>query len=125
MVQKSEAFSKRGELDATLIMYFYLVHYDLLSFYTNSLPKDLAKIKKKLNKLHSHNEMKIRCENVHGINSMVCEPFKAFEGVVQEQILLFEEPVLACVELVIQELSNAVGAVLSGRVCTITLQFTF
>lgn len=100
-------------------MYVAYAYYDLLLFCTNSLPNDIAQIQ--VNKAQSQRDIKIRIENLCGINSMVCAPFKAFESSAREQILQFKEPVLACVELVIKELSNAVRVVLSGRVCTINL----
>lgn len=58
-------------------------------------------------------KIKFAIENLYGIDSMVYSPFKAFEGVAREQILLFKEPVQKCLDLVIDELIKAV------RVCSV------
>lgn len=50
--------------------------------------------------------------NLHGVDIGMEPPFKAFANIVQTQILDLEEPVKKCVDLVIEELSNAV------RTCT-------
>lgn len=53
-------------------------------------------------------KIKFAIENLYGMDSMVYSPFKAFEGVAREQILLFKEPIQICLDLVIDELLAAV-----------------
>lgn len=47
-------------------------------------------------------------ESVYGINGILNTPFKAFERLVIEQIEDLEEPIEKCINLVIDELKNAV-----------------
>lgn len=83
--------------------------------YYCSLPNEIAKIE--LNKGELRRKIVLAIENLYGIDSMVYAPFKAFETIVRQQISLLKEPVLACVDLVIKELSTAVRSCAS-RVST-------
>lgn len=89
-----------------------------------SLPNEIAKIEHK--KGDSRRKIIIAIENLYGMDPMVYAPFKAFESIVRQQISLLKEPVLACVDLVIDELSKAVR-ICTRRVSTksFELQFTF
>lgn len=112
VVQRFDAFFKNGKLN----FHFYhlrfkeksmsLIHY--ISSHFTSLPGEIAEIQ--LNKRALRRKIMLAIENLYGIDSMVYAPFKAFEAIVREQILLLKKPVLACVELVIEELSKAVRA---------------
>lgn len=47
-------------------------------------------------------------ENLYGTKGILYAPFMAFETVVRMQILQLEKPIMTCVDLVVEELSNAV-----------------
>lgn len=47
-------------------------------------------------------------ENLHGIDIGLYPPLMAFEAIVRMQISQLEKPIVLCVDLVIEELSNAV-----------------
>lgn len=47
-------------------------------------------------------------EILYGTKCTLYPPFMAFETVVRKQILQLENPIMSCVDLVIEELSNAV-----------------
>lgn len=73
-----------------------------------SLPKEIAKMQ--FNEVEFRRKIKFAIENLYGMDSMVYPPFKAFEAIVRERILLLEEPVMTCLDLVIEELLKAVRA---------------
>ena len=87
--------------------------------FLNRLPLEISKIKLKKGELQP--KIRFAIENLYGIDSMVYAPFKAFEAIVRQQIELLKEPVLACTDLVIEELSKAVQ-ICTERVSTKTLE---
>lgn len=70
------------------------------------LPTEIHKIQ--------HDEAKIQqeiyyaIESLHGIDVGLYPPLMAFEAIVRMQISQLEKPIVLCVDLVIEELSNAV-----------------
>lgn len=59
-----------------------------------------------------HQEIAKAIENLYGIDVGLYPPFKAFEGLVIKEIDRLEEPIIICIDLVVEELSKAV------RFCT-------
>lgn len=57
-------------------------------------------------------EISFAIRNIHGIRVGLFTPDMAFEAIVKRQIALLKEPVIKCVDLVVQELSTVV------RMCT-------
>lgn len=57
-------------------------------------------------------EISFAIRNIHGIRVGLFTPDMAFEAIVKRQIALLKEPVIKCVDLVVQELSVVV------RMCT-------
>ncbi|XP_017963074.1 dynamin isoform X7 [Drosophila mojavensis] len=57
-------------------------------------------------------EISFAIRNIHGIRVGLFTPDMAFEAIVKRQIALLKEPVIKCVDLVVQELSSVV------RMCT-------
>ncbi|XP_059608848.1 dynamin isoform X2 [Phlebotomus argentipes] len=57
-------------------------------------------------------EISFAIRNIHGIRVGLFTPDMAFEAIVKKQIAQLKEPVLKCVDLVVQELSHVV------RICT-------
>lgn len=57
-------------------------------------------------------EINYAIENLHGIQVGLYPPLMAFQVLVRKQISQLEQPIVLCVDLVIEELSNAV------RTCT-------
>ncbi|GAB0090122.1 Dynamin [Sergentomyia squamirostris] len=57
-------------------------------------------------------EISFAIRNIHGIRTGLFTPDMAFEAIVKKQIAQLKEPVLKCVDLVVQELSHVV------RLCT-------
>lgn len=65
-------------------------------------------------------EISFAIRNIHGIRVGLFTPDMAFEAIVKRQIAQLKEPVIKCVDLVVQELSAVV------RLCTdkVSNQFT-
>uniref|UniRef100_A0A2M4BDH6 Dynamin n=1 Tax=Anopheles marajoara TaxID=58244 RepID=A0A2M4BDH6_9DIPT len=57
-------------------------------------------------------EISFAIRNIHGIRVGLFTPDMAFEAIVKKQIAQLKEPILKCVDLTVQELSNVV------RICT-------
>ena len=57
-------------------------------------------------------EISFAIRNIHGIRVGLFTPDMAFEAIVKRQIAQLKEPVIKCVDLVVQELSAVV------RLCT-------
>lgn len=57
-------------------------------------------------------EISFAIRNIHGIRVGLFTPDMAFEAIVKKQIAQLKEPILKCIDLVVQELSSVV------RVCT-------
>lgn len=62
-------------------------------------------------------EISFAIRNIHGIRVGLFTPDMAFEAIVKKQIAQLKEPVLKCVDLVVQELSAVV------RLCTDKVRF--
>lgn len=62
-------------------------------------------------------EISFAIRNIHGIRVGLFTPDMAFEAIVKRQIALLKEPVIKCVDLVVQELSVVV------RMCTDKVAF--
>lgn len=62
-------------------------------------------------------EISFAIRNIHGIRVGLFTPDMAFEAIVKKQITQLREPVLKCVDLVVQELSHVV------RLCTDKVRF--
>lgn len=62
-------------------------------------------------------EISFAIRNIHGIRVGLFTPDMAFEAIVKKQISQLKEPVLKCVDLVVQELSAVV------RICTERVSF--
>ncbi|XP_044729095.1 dynamin isoform X5 [Chrysoperla carnea] len=58
------------------------------------------------------NEISYAIRNIHGIRVGLFTPDMAFEAIVKKQIERLREPIIKCVDLVVQELSNVI------RICT-------
>lgn len=61
-------------------------------------------------------EISFAIRNIHGIRVGLFTPDMAFEAIVKKQIALLKEPILKCIDLVVQELSSVV------RTCTERMQ---
>lgn len=57
-------------------------------------------------------EISFAIRNIHGIRVGLFTPDMAFEAIVKKQIAMLKEPILKCIDLVVQELSTVV------RMCT-------
>lgn len=57
-------------------------------------------------------EISFAIRNIHGIRVGLFTPDMAFEAIVKKQISQLKEPILKCIDLVVQELSSVV------RLCT-------
>ncbi|XP_058450062.1 dynamin isoform X2 [Malaya genurostris] len=57
-------------------------------------------------------EISFAIRNIHGIRVGLFTPDMAFEAIVKKQIAQLKEPILKCIDLAVQELSNVV------RICT-------
>lgn len=57
-------------------------------------------------------EISFAIRNIHGIRVGLFTPDMAFEAIVKKQIAQLKEPILKCIDLVVQELSSVV------RLCT-------
>lgn len=57
-------------------------------------------------------EISFAIRNIHGIRVGLFTPDMAFEAIVKKQIAMLREPILKCIDLVVQELSAVV------RICT-------
>lgn len=57
-------------------------------------------------------EISFAIRNIHGIRVGLFTPDMAFEAIVKKQISQLKEPILKCIDLTVQELSNVV------RICT-------
>lgn len=64
-------------------------------------------------------EISFAIRNIHGIRVGLFTPDMAFEAIVKKQISQLKEPVLKCVDLVVQELSAVV------RICTEKVSFFY
>lgn len=71
-----------------------------------SLPDEMSKIPHDKDQLHR--QIKNIIANLHGATNGLYPPFKAFEIIVIEQIAQLEEPILLILNLVIDELKNAI-----------------
>lgn len=71
-----------------------------------SLPTQIYKIYNDKSKIQQ--EIYHAIENLHGINVGLYPPLMAFEAIVRMLISQLEEPIVLCVDIVIEELSNAV-----------------
>lgn len=57
-------------------------------------------------------EISFAIRNIHGIRVGLFTPDMAFEAIVKKQIAQLKEPILKCIDLVVQELTSVV------RLCT-------
>lgn len=57
-------------------------------------------------------EISFAIRNIHGIRVGLFTPDMAFESIAKKQIAQLKEPILKCIDLVVQELSTVV------RLCT-------
>lgn len=62
-------------------------------------------------------EISFAIRNIHGIRVGLFTPDMAFEAIVKKQISQLKEPILKCIDLVVQELSSVVR-LCTERVCT-------
>lgn len=62
-------------------------------------------------------EISFAIRNIHGIRVGLFTPDMAFEAIVKKQISQLKEPILKCIDLVVQELSTVV------RLCTEKVTF--
>ena len=63
-------------------------------------------------------EISFAIRNIHGIRVGLFTPDMAFEAIVKKQISQLKEPILKCIDLVVQELSHVV------RMCTEKVRLT-
>lgn len=64
-------------------------------------------------------EISFAIRNIHGIRVGLFTPDMAFEAIVKKQIAMLREPILKCIDLVVQELSAVV------RICTERVSVAF
>lgn len=87
-------------------------------FHFFRLPDEISKIQYDEDELRQ--EIANAIDNLYGINGVLNTPFKAFEALVKKQIGNLKAPIEKCIELVINELKNAVRSC-TGQVNVIHL----
>lgn len=76
------------------------------NFFSFSFPEKLSKIKYDESELRG--KIATAINNLYGKDVISFAPFKAFEIIVREQVANLKEPIIKCIDLVVEELSKAV-----------------
>ena len=87
-----------GKIQETLAPPLYRLRFEIVKMSCDE--KDLRR------------EISFAIRNIHGIRVGLFTPDMAFEAIVKKQIAQLKEPILKCIDLVVQELSSVV------RLCT-------
>lgn len=77
--------------------------YNFISF---SFPEELSKIK--YDKKELRQRIATAINNLYGKDVISFTPFKAIETIVREQVSNLKEPIIKCIDLVVEELSKIV-----------------
>lgn len=88
----------------------FLVHVLYNNLFSLSLRFEIVKMA--CDEKELRREISFAIRNIHGIRVGLFTPDMAFEAIVKRQIACLKEPVIKCVDLVVQELSVVV------RMCT-------
>lgn len=67
-------------------------------------------------------EISFAIRNIHGIRVGLFTPDMAFEAIVKKQISQLKEPILKCIDLVVQELCSVVR-LCTEKVCSCSVMF--
>lgn len=100
---------------AHIAFHIHIRSIELISFYSIlSLSRSLRFeiVKMSCDEKELRREISFAIRNIHGIRVGLFTPDMAFEAIVKKQIAQLKEPILKCIDLVVQELSAVV------RLCT-------
>lgn len=112
-VLKSIAYSMNGNFSATIRHIIHIADRNKFIVYFSSVYSLRFEIVKMCcDEKELRREISFAIRNIHGIRVGLFTPDMAFEAIVKKQISQLKEPILKCIDLVVQELSAVV------RLCT-------